>query len=100
MIGQMVKYFPQVAKQVPMMVTNVLKAAKPGAIVLMHDGGGNRSRTVKALPQIIDGLKAQGYKFATIPELLAIQAQEQNSKTAASPGVANHEHPNHQLGLQ
>ncbi len=86
--------------QVPMMVTNVLKAAKPGAIVLMHDGGGNRSRTVKALPQIIDGLKAQGYKFATIPELLAIQAQEQNSVTAASPGIANHEHPNHQLGLQ
>ncbi|MFN6570502.1 polysaccharide deacetylase family protein [Dendronalium sp. ChiSLP03b] len=53
-------------------VNNVLKGAKPGAIVLMHDGGGDRQRTVKALPQIITGLKQQGYRFVTIPELLKI----------------------------
>ncbi|MGB8687356.1 MAG: polysaccharide deacetylase family protein [Microcoleus sp.] len=51
-------------------VDNVLKGAKPGAIVLMHDGGGDRSRTIKALPDIIAGLKQQGYRFVTIPELL------------------------------
>jgi peptidoglycan-N-acetylglucosamine deacetylase len=51
-------------------IKNVLRDAKPGAIVLMHDGGGNRERTVKALPEIINGLKQQGYKFVTIPELL------------------------------
>ncbi|MBD2448002.1 polysaccharide deacetylase family protein [Nostoc sp. FACHB-152] len=51
-------------------VNNVLKGAKPGAIVLMHDGGGDRHRTVQALPQIITGLKQQGYRFVTIPELL------------------------------
>ncbi|MBD2452985.1 polysaccharide deacetylase family protein [Nostoc sp. FACHB-87] len=51
-------------------VNNVLKGAKPGAIVLMHDGGGDRHRTVEALPQIITGLKQQGYRFVTIPELL------------------------------
>jgi len=51
-------------------VNNVLKGAKPGSIVLMHDGGGNRQRTVQALPQIINGLKQQGYRFVTIPELL------------------------------
>lgn len=51
-------------------VKNVLKGAKPGAIVLMHDGGGNRERTVKALPDIISGLKQQGYRFVTVPELL------------------------------
>ena len=49
---------------------NVLKGAKPGFIVLMHDGGGDRHRTVEALPQIISGLKQQGYRFVTIPELL------------------------------
>lgn len=54
-------------------VKNVLKGAKPGAIVLMHDGGGNRERTVKALPEIISGLKQQGYKFVTIPELLEME---------------------------
>jgi peptidoglycan-N-acetylglucosamine deacetylase len=51
-------------------VNNVLKGAKPGSIVLMHDGGGDRQRTVEALPQIISGLKQQGYRFVTIPELL------------------------------
>ncbi|RCJ33553.1 polysaccharide deacetylase [Nostoc minutum NIES-26] len=74
---------------VPAMVKNVLRSAKPGAIVLMHDGGGNRSRTVKALPVIIEGLKAQGYRFVTIPELLEMQAQEK-MLTAAS-AVANHQ---------
>jgi peptidoglycan/xylan/chitin deacetylase (PgdA/CDA1 family) len=54
-------------------VNNVLKGAHPGAIVLMHDGGGDRSRTVKALPDMISGLKQQGYRFVTIPELLEIQ---------------------------
>ncbi len=54
-------------------VKNVLRDAKPGAIVLMHDGGGNRYRTVKALPEIITGLKQQGYRFVTVPELLEMQ---------------------------
>ncbi len=57
-------------------VDNVLKGAKPGAIVLMHDGGGDRSRTIKALPEIIAGLKKQGYRFVTIPELLEMQEHE------------------------
>ncbi|MGM3308280.1 polysaccharide deacetylase family protein [Anabaena sp. WFMT] len=54
-------------------VKNILRDAKPGAIVLMHDGGGNRERTVKALPEIITGLKQQGYRFVTIPELLEME---------------------------
>ncbi len=56
-------------------VENVLKNAKPGAIVLMHDGGGDRSRTIKALPEMIAGLKKEGYRFVTIPELLEMQGQ-------------------------
>ena len=51
-------------------VNNVLKGVKPGSIILMHDGGGDRSRSVKALPGIIDGLKEKGYRFVTLPELL------------------------------
>jgi len=50
---------------------NVLKGARPGSIVLMHDGGGNRSRTVEALPVILAGLQQQGYRFVSVPELLA-----------------------------
>jgi chitin deacetylase len=51
-------------------VNNVLRGAKPGSIVLMHDGGGDHSKTVKALPEIISGLRQMGYQFVTIPELL------------------------------
>lgn len=54
------------AKQI---AANVLSAAHPGAIVLMHDGGGDRSQTVAALPEIIAGLRAQGYVFVTVQDL-------------------------------
>ncbi|MFD8373496.1 bifunctional polysaccharide deacetylase/glycosyltransferase family 2 protein [Streptomyces sp. NPDC059688] len=38
----------------------------PGHIVLMHDGGGDRSQTVAALGKLIPRLKAQGFRFATV----------------------------------
>jgi cellulose synthase/poly-beta-1,6-N-acetylglucosamine synthase-like glycosyltransferase/spore germination protein YaaH/peptidoglycan/xylan/chitin deacetylase (PgdA/CDA1 family) len=44
--------------------------ANKGNIILMHDGGGDRSRTVAALPQIIDGLRAKGYEFVSVSNLL------------------------------
>ena len=48
----------------------VVQGAHNGAIALMHDGGGERSQTIEALPRIIDDLKAQGYSFVTIDELI------------------------------
>jgi peptidoglycan/xylan/chitin deacetylase (PgdA/CDA1 family) len=42
----------------------------------MHDGGGNRSATVKALPIVIKKLKEQGYTFVTVPELLKLADQK------------------------
>lgn len=44
--------------------------ARPGSIVLMHDGGGPRGETLAALPGIIDALRGRGYRFATVTELL------------------------------
>jgi cellulose synthase/poly-beta-1,6-N-acetylglucosamine synthase-like glycosyltransferase/spore germination protein YaaH/peptidoglycan/xylan/chitin deacetylase (PgdA/CDA1 family) len=41
-----------------------------GNIVLLHDGGGDRSETVRALPMIIDGIRARGYEIAPVYELL------------------------------
>jgi cellulose synthase/poly-beta-1,6-N-acetylglucosamine synthase-like glycosyltransferase/spore germination protein YaaH/peptidoglycan/xylan/chitin deacetylase (PgdA/CDA1 family) len=41
-----------------------------GNIVLLHDGGGNRAETVRALPMIIDGIRARGYEVAPVYELL------------------------------
>ncbi|MGH9774138.1 MAG: glycosyltransferase [Candidatus Acidiferrales bacterium] len=42
----------------------------PGNIILMHDGGGDRSNTLAALPQIIDQLRARGYEFVLVSDLL------------------------------
>jgi cellulose synthase/poly-beta-1,6-N-acetylglucosamine synthase-like glycosyltransferase/spore germination protein YaaH/peptidoglycan/xylan/chitin deacetylase (PgdA/CDA1 family) len=41
-----------------------------GNIVLLHDGGGDRAETVRALPMIIDGIRARGYEIAPVYELL------------------------------
>jgi peptidoglycan/xylan/chitin deacetylase (PgdA/CDA1 family) len=44
----------------------VLSQVRPGAIVIMHDGGGDRSQTVAALPAVIAGLEAGGYRIVPI----------------------------------
>ncbi len=50
--------------------SRVVGAARPGSIILMHDGGGPRGGTLAALPRIIDTLRARGYGFATVSALL------------------------------
>ncbi len=50
--------------------SRVVSATRSGSIVLMHDGGGDRSGTLAALPRIIDTLRGRGYSFATVSELL------------------------------
>ena len=44
----------------------VLGALHPGAIVVLHDGGGDRSQTVAALPGIISGIEAAGYQIVPV----------------------------------
>ena len=49
-------------------IANVLGAVTPGAVILLHDGGGtDREQTVAALPGIISGLQAAGYFLAPLP---------------------------------
>ena len=56
-------------------VSNCTNGAYSGAIVLMHDGGGNRDQDLEALPRIIEALQARGYKFVTINELMAMDSR-------------------------
>jgi chitin deacetylase len=53
-----------------MIVSRTLANMHPGAIVLMHDGGGDRSQTVAAVNVLIRKLRARGYRFVTVPRLL------------------------------
>jgi len=55
---------------VPVILERALAGARPGAIILMHDGGGARAQTVAALPQVIHALRARGYTLVTVPRLL------------------------------
>jgi len=49
---------------------DVVRQAKRGNIVLLHDGGGEREQTVAALPLIIDKLRARGYQLVSVADLL------------------------------
>ena len=57
-------------------VNAIVAAAQPakgrGAVVMMHDSGGDRSQTVAALRKLIPQLQAQGYRFTTVSEGLGL----------------------------
>jgi peptidoglycan-N-acetylglucosamine deacetylase len=83
-----IDYRPYSAKR---LVNNVMRNIKPTEIVLMHDGGGNRSATVKALPEIIARFKKLGYKFVTIPELLEMEVQQKEAAAKSKKKPVNSE---------
>jgi peptidoglycan-N-acetylglucosamine deacetylase len=53
--------------------------ARPGSILIMHDGrearGGDRSQTVASIGPLIDRLRGDGYSFATVDQLLGVPAR-------------------------
>jgi peptidoglycan/xylan/chitin deacetylase (PgdA/CDA1 family)/sulfur carrier protein ThiS len=48
-------------------VHRVLRVVIPGSIILLHDGGGDRGRTIRALPRIIRGIRRMGLHLVAIP---------------------------------
>jgi peptidoglycan-N-acetylglucosamine deacetylase len=48
----------------------IIEQQNYGSIILLHDAGGDRSQTVKALPRIIKYFKDHGYNFGTVAGLL------------------------------
>jgi peptidoglycan-N-acetylglucosamine deacetylase len=51
-------------------INAVVSGARPGAIFLLHDAGGNRAETVAALPKIVEELRGRGYRFVSVPKLV------------------------------
>jgi peptidoglycan/xylan/chitin deacetylase (PgdA/CDA1 family) len=48
----------------------VIDNVRSGSIVLMHDGGGDRAKTLAATQAIVKTLQSKGYAFKTVSELL------------------------------
>ncbi len=63
--------FPEVASDAGRIVSHVEEKIRPGSIVLLHLMYPGRSESRKALPGIIDALRAKGFGFVTVSELLA-----------------------------
>ena len=75
-------------------VDSVVNAAFPGAVADLHDGGGDRSETVAALPAIITELEARGYTFVSVcgtstPRPQASAVYGFGSATASSESVTS-----------
>jgi peptidoglycan/xylan/chitin deacetylase (PgdA/CDA1 family) len=68
-------------------VSSVLANARPGAIVIMHDGGGDRSQTVAALPAIIKGLRRRHYQLVSVPRLLTVDPPPRHQRLPHLYGV-------------
>lgn len=47
-----------------------------GRVILLHDSGGDRTQTIKALPRLIDRLQENGWKFVPISELMGVPKSE------------------------
>ncbi|MHC4841018.1 MAG: polysaccharide deacetylase family protein [Planctomycetota bacterium] len=74
-IGWQVRAFDGVSGNAKSIAMRILKKAKPGGVLLMHDGAGpqgksDRSATLEALPLIIDGIRERGFSFVRLDELL------------------------------
>jgi len=66
---------PQMMEQ----VDRALNSPNPdlrGNVILMHDSGGDRSRTLLLLPQLIDSLRARGYQFVPLSELVGMKRDD------------------------
>ena len=68
-------------------VRNVVSRVRPGSIVLMHDAGGDRSQTVAALPAIVRRLRARGFRFVTVPQMMLTAPPARRQKLPPGAGA-------------
>ena len=62
----------------------VIDSVEPGSVILMHDGGGDRSQTVAALDKMIPALQEKGYTFVTTDELVKAVIEERDGNGSGS----------------
>lgn len=81
MVGWQVRAYDAVKPDKEKIVRRILGGVRPGGIILLHDGWDgktipDRSATVAALEEIIPALKAKGYTFKTVSELISVENRQ------------------------
>ncbi len=67
--------YRQIAKDSRAIVQHCLEKVQPGSIILLHVMFDSRHTSMQAVPELIRQLKAQGYQFVTVNELMALQTK-------------------------
>lgn len=63
--------YPEIAADSGKITEHVLSRARPGSIIILHVMYSSRRESLEAVQKVVEGLKAQGYSFKTVSELLA-----------------------------
>jgi peptidoglycan/xylan/chitin deacetylase (PgdA/CDA1 family) len=69
-------------------VSRVVRGVGRRSIVLLHDGGGPRRNTVRAVPRIVSKLRRRGYRFVTVTEFFRSGPRPTSTAAAAGGGGA------------
>ncbi len=82
-------WFQPIARQI---AAKTIAAARrgDGNVVLLHDAGGSREATITALPEIIDTLRGEGFRFAAIHELLDLPREQVMPPVAVDGALVAH----------
>ena len=62
--------YPGIARDASRLVDHVLARVRPGSIILLHLEGPTRASGRAALPRLIGALRAAGYEFVTVSQLM------------------------------
>lgn len=73
----------EIVRQVVNQIHNATEQSSSN-VILLHDGGGDRSQTVAALPRIVAVLRAEGYSFVTASQLVGIPPQAAMPRLSSS----------------
>ena len=73
---------------VPRIIQNATPPAGSSAVILFHDGGGDRAQTVEALKKFIPAMTKRGYRFTTVTEGLNLGLAEARRAESTMPGPA------------
>jgi len=80
MVGWQVRAFDTQRQDPKVIAKSILRKVQPGGVILLHDGSDSagsedRTATLQALPEILEGLKDRGMEFLTLEELLRMSKE-------------------------